>query len=140
MNSSEETQRQWQLSCLATESLRYLQLKEALGQPPTAKEFGAQRLTWPWPGEEAEGWPILQRVLATLTRTSLAPATTHSPTSPLPGEESRTLQLRTKRATEAIRTEPTTVRITCPGAPVDVPAVGEGITLGWFVGSVKRAL
>ncbi|MFE7762897.1 TerD family protein [Streptomyces sp. NPDC057438] len=123
VNNPEETQRQWQLSRLATESLRHLQLQEALGQPPTAKEFGAQRLTWPWPGEETEGWPILQRVLATLTRASLAPATTRSPTSPLPGEESGTLQLRTRGANAAIRTEPTTVRITCTGAPVDVSAV-----------------
>ncbi|MFF0000868.1 hypothetical protein [Streptomyces avermitilis] len=45
VNSPEETQRQWQLSRLATESLRYLQLQEALGQPPPAKKFGAQRLT-----------------------------------------------------------------------------------------------
>jgi stress response protein SCP2 len=123
VNNPEETQRQWQLSRLATESLRHLQLQEALGQPPTAKEFGAQRLTWPWPGEETEGWPILERVLATLTRASLAPATTRSPTSPLPGEESGTLQLRTRGANAAIRTEPTTVRITCTGAPVDVSAV-----------------
>ncbi|REK84476.1 stress protein [Streptomyces inhibens] len=124
MNSPEETQRQWQLSRLATESLRYLQLQEALGQPPTAKEFGAQRLTWPWPGEETEGWPVLQHVLATLTRTSPPSATPHSPTNPPPPtEESGTRRLLTKGTNTALRTEPTTVRITATGAPVDVSAV-----------------
>ncbi|MGA6160515.1 TerD family protein [Stenotrophomonas sp. NPDC087984] len=124
VNQPEETQRQWQLSRLATESLRYLQLQEALGQPPTAKEFGAQRLTWPWPGEEAEGWPVLQHVLATLTRTSPPSATSHSPTNPPPvTEESGTRRLLTKGANTALHAEPTTVRITATGAPVDVSAV-----------------
>lgn len=124
MNSPEETQRQWQLSRLATESLRYLQLQEALGRPPTTREFGAQRLTWPWPSQEAEGWPILQDVLATLTGSSTPITGSHSPTNPPPPiEESGTRRLLTKGTNTALRTEPTTVRITATGAPVDVSAV-----------------
>ncbi|MEU7489602.1 TerD family protein [Streptomyces sp. NPDC042319] len=124
VHNPEETQRQWQLSRLATESLRYLQLQEALGQPPTAKQFGTQRLPWPWPGKEAEGWPVLQRALATLTRTSPPPATPHSPTnSPPPTDESGTRRLLPKGSNTAIRTESTAVRITATGAPVDVSAV-----------------
>ncbi|MFB6854860.1 TerD family protein [Streptomyces sp. NPDC056341] len=124
VNSPEETQRQWQLSRLATESLRYLQLQEALGQPPTAKEFGAQRLTWPWPGEEAEGWPILQHVLAALTRPGPPPAAPRSPAAPAPpAEEGGTPRLLVKGANAALHTEPTTIRIAAAGAPVDVSAV-----------------
>ncbi|WP_031191161.1 hypothetical protein [Streptomyces sp. NRRL B-11253] len=44
VSDPEETQRQRQLGRLATESLRYLQLQEVLGQPPTAQQFGTQRL------------------------------------------------------------------------------------------------
>ncbi|MFE4337258.1 TerD family protein [Streptomyces sp. NPDC056831] len=119
----EETQRQWQLSRLATESLRYLQLQETLGQPPTAKQFGAQRLTWPWPGEETEGWPILRHVIAALTGTSLPPIPPHSPTVPACNGANVAWQSLTKGANTAVATEPTTVRITCTGAPVDVSAV-----------------
>ncbi|MFI6624296.1 TerD family protein [Streptomyces sp. NPDC050528] len=124
VNNPEETQRQWQLSRLATESLRYLQLQEALGRPPTAKEFGAQRLTWPWPGEETKGWPVLQHVLAMLTRTSPPSAMPHSPTDPPPlTEENGTRRLLAKGTNTVVHTEPTTVRITATGAPVDVSAV-----------------
>lgn len=70
MNQPEEAGRQWQLSRLAVESLRYVQLHEALGQPPTFKQFGSARLALAWPGGEAEGWPILQHTLATLTDTA----------------------------------------------------------------------
>lgn len=123
VNNPEETQRQWQLSRLATESLRHLQLQEALGRPPTAKEFGAQRLTWPWPGEETEGWPILQHVIAALTGTSLPPIAPPSPAVPASNGENAAGQLLAKGANTAVATEPTTVRITCTGAPVDVSAV-----------------
>ncbi|MFI0779271.1 TerD family protein [Streptomyces sp. NPDC021212] len=123
MNGPEETKRQWQLGRLAIESLRYLQLQEALGQPPTVKQFGAQRLAWPWPGEETEGWPILQHVIATLTSTRLPPTGRHSPTAPTHNEEYGARQTLAKGANTAVATEPTTVRITCTGAPVDVSAV-----------------
>ncbi|WP_028815276.1 TerD family protein [Streptomyces flavidovirens] len=123
MTSPEETQRQWQLSRLATESLRYLQLQEALGQPPTGKEFGAQRLTWPWPGEETEGWPIFQHVIATLTSIRLPPTRRHSPMAPVHNEEYGARQTLAKGANTTVATEPTTVRITCTGAPVDISAV-----------------
>ncbi|WP_069885810.1 TerD family protein [Streptomyces luteocolor] len=124
VNNPEETQRQWQLSRLSGESLRYLQLQEALGRPPTAKEFGAQRLPWPWPGEQAEGWPVLQHALATLTRPGPPPAAPHSPAAASPPTgKSDTPQLLAKGANTALHTEPTTVRITAAGAPVDVSAV-----------------
>jgi stress response protein SCP2 len=128
VNNPEETQRQWRLSRLATESLRYLQLQEALGQPPTAKEFGAQRLTWPWPGAETEGWPVLQQVLAALARTSSPLAILRSPAGPpRPAGESGTRRLLAKGTNTALRTEPATVRITATGAPVDVSAVLLGL-------------
>ncbi|MEU4110876.1 TerD family protein [Streptomyces sp. NPDC027717] len=122
-NDPEETQRQWRLGRLAAESLRYLQLQEALGQPPTAKQFGAQRLTWPWPGEEAEGWPILQQVIGSLTVTGLPRpgAAPPPPRAAARGHGAR--QTLAKGANTAVATEPTTVRITCTGAPVDVSAV-----------------
>ncbi|MER6112655.1 TerD family protein [Streptomyces hirsutus] len=123
VNQPEETQRQWQLSRLATESLRYLQLQEALGQPPTAKQFGAHRLAWPWPGEENEGWSVLQRVLTTLTTGSTVSG--HSPTIEVPAGPVRALTTHTlaKGANAFLRTEPTTVELTTTGAPVDVSAV-----------------
>ncbi|MEU7738574.1 TerD family protein, partial [Streptomyces griseus] len=119
----EEARRQWQLDRLATESLRYLQLQEALGQPPTAKQFGAHRLAWPWPGEEDEGWPILQRVLATLTRG--AAVSGHSPSIAVPADSVRALEspTLTKGANALLQTEPTTVEVATTGVPVDVSAV-----------------
>ncbi|MET8495936.1 TerD family protein [Streptomyces microflavus] len=127
VNYAEETQRQWQLGRLATESLRYLQLQEALGQPPTAKQFGSQRLVWPWPGKEEEGWPVLQRILATLTGTVLSLASAPSPTatgtaSPQGGHDGAQ-QVLVKGANVPIETGMTAVRITVDGAPVDVSAV-----------------
>ncbi|SFL67168.1 TerD family protein [Streptomyces pini] len=125
MSNPEETQRQWQLSRLATESLRYLQLHEALGQPPTPQQFGTRRLAWPWPGGETEGWPFLQHALATLTRTSPSAAMPDSPTAAAPphGKEPGTRQRLAKGGNASLGTEPTTVRITATGAPVDVSAV-----------------
>lgn len=123
VHKPEEARRQWQLDRLATESLRYLQLQEALGQPPTAKQFGAHRLAWPWPGEENEGWPILQRVLTTLTMG--AAVSGHSPTVEVPADSVRALNSPTlaKGANAFLRTEATTVKLTTTGAPVDVSAV-----------------
>lgn len=126
LNRPEETQRQWQLGRLAAESLRYLQLQEALGQPPTAKQFGAQRLRWPWPGGEAEGWPHLQQALATLTGISppldqsLSPAVS-STVVIRPRDGGR--QLLAKGANAPLATEEATIRITASGVPVDVSAV-----------------
>ncbi|RGC65511.1 hypothetical protein C5N14_28315 [Micromonospora sp. MW-13] len=37
----------WDLRRLAAEAPRFIQLEEALDRPPTPKEFGAARLTWP---------------------------------------------------------------------------------------------
>ncbi|MEU2388943.1 TerD family protein [Streptomyces sp. NPDC012461] len=126
LNRPEETQRQWQLGRLATESLRYLQLQEALGQPPTAKQFGTQRLPWPWPGGEAEGWPHLQQALAALTGISPPPGRSPSPAvsstamvRPRDGGQ----QMLAKGANAPLATEEATIRITASGVPVDVSAV-----------------
>ncbi|MER5775123.1 TerD family protein [Streptomyces sp. NPDC002039] len=131
MDNPEESRRQWQLSRLASESLRYLQLQEALGEPPSAKQFGTQRLAWPWPGEEAEGWPILQRAISILTNGSASPAPLPPPLGiPALREEhsqgrSEIGQIRhlTKGANAPLQTEPVSVHITTAGAPVDVSAV-----------------
>ncbi|MFD5922156.1 TerD family protein [Kitasatospora sp. NPDC058201] len=125
----EEIRRQWELQRLAIESLRYVQLQEALGQPPTAKQFGSQRLRWPWPGEEAEGWPLLQRALAGLIRTGTPPA--HSPAGPVttdlaaPSPDGKGLVplLLAKGGNAPLPTETTAVRVTTVGAPVDVSAL-----------------
>ncbi|MGW7213603.1 TerD family protein [Streptomyces collinus] len=108
VNDPEETQRQWQLGRLAAESLRYLQLQEALGQPPTAKQFGAQRLPWPWPGGEAEGWPLLSPAASAV-----------AVIRPRGGGQ----QMLAKGANSPMPTEAATIRITASGVPVDVSAV-----------------
>ncbi|MEV0175421.1 TerD family protein [Streptomyces sp. NPDC050803] len=124
MNQPEEAQRQWQLSRLAVESLRYVQLWEALGQAPTPKQFGSARLAWPWSGEEAEGWPVFQKTLAALTITS--------PPSELPDAEAAESRPGTpqsagkalsKGANAHLEAESVTVRLITTGAPVDVSAV-----------------
>lgn len=127
INQPEKAQRHWQLSRLAVEGLRYLQLHEALGQPPTAQQFGTQRLVWPWPGEETEGWPIFQRTIAALTHTR-PPGPT-----PLqvvgegamgaeqrPGDQTKSLA---KGGNALLQDESVTVRIAASGEPVDVSAV-----------------
>ncbi|QES47272.1 stress protein [Streptomyces venezuelae] len=119
MNDPDESRRQWQLSRLATESLRYLQLHEALGEPPTAKQFGAQRIAWPWPGEEAEGWPIFQSAISALTDTS-PPVAAGQTAGDLPAVREEKLA---KGGNSPLRTAPVTVRIIATGAPVDVSAV-----------------
>ncbi|MEU1691923.1 TerD family protein [Streptomyces hirsutus] len=126
MNTPEETRRQWQLGRLATESLRYLQLQEVLGQPPTAKQFGAHRLVWPWPGEEAEGWPVLQQVLATLAHTNPPSDTGPSPAAdavPPAKRQDGGQQVLAKGGNAPMATEAATIRITASGMPVDVSAV-----------------
>lgn len=50
----EERRRNLELSRLAGDALRYLQYEECVGRPPTAKEFRAERYTWPEGIEE--GW------------------------------------------------------------------------------------
>ncbi|MFI0779321.1 TerD family protein [Streptomyces sp. NPDC021212] len=77
----------------------------------------------PWPGEEAEGWPIFQHVLATFTGTDLSATAPHPPTAPPLSEENGIRKPLAKGANTALATEPTTVRITATGAPVDVSAV-----------------
>lgn len=120
----EEAQRQWQLSRLAVESLRYVQLCEALGHPPTSKQFGTQRLAWPWPGGEAEGWPLFQRSLAVLTGSGSSAAASDSDaarTAPGPHHDDGNVLL--KGGSASLRAEPVSVRVVATGAPVDVSAV-----------------
>ncbi|MFF9119029.1 TerD family protein [Streptomyces massasporeus] len=125
MNQPEEAQRQWQLTRLAVESLRYLQLHEALGQPPTPKQFGSARLAWPWPGGEAEGWPVFQHTLATLTNTS--PPSQTAPDAEAAenrlGAAQRAGKALSKGANALLEAESVTVRIISTGVPVDVSAV-----------------
>ncbi|AZM58165.1 MULTISPECIES: TerD family protein [unclassified Streptomyces] len=126
MNHPEEAQRQWQLSRLASESLRYLQLYEALGQPPTAKLFGSSRLAWPWPGEEGEGWPLFQHTLASLTNISppaSEPAAGTAEAETAPGPPESTKHVLAKGANAPVRTESVAVRLITTGVPVDVSAV-----------------
>ncbi|GGQ89055.1 TerD family protein [Streptomyces althioticus] len=127
VSGPEETRRQWQLDRLATESLRYLQLQEALGQPPTAKQFGTHRLVWPWPGEEAEGWPVLQQALAALARTTPPSDARHSsPTAgvvPPANRQDAGHQVLTKGGNARIATEASIIRITVADVPVNVSAV-----------------
>ncbi len=123
-NQPEEARRQWQLSRLAVESLRYVQLHEALGQPPTFKQFGSARLALAWPGGEAEGWPIFQHTLAALTDTALpasAPAAEAAEDAPGPPESSK--HLLAKGANAPLHTESVVVRLITTGAPIDVCAV-----------------
>ncbi|MET8514351.1 TerD family protein [Streptomyces sp. NPDC005077] len=114
------------LGRLATEGLRYLQLQEALGEPPTAKQFGSQRLTWPWSGEETEGWPILQHTIASLTQTAASASATGPADGgdPLVGQDDSTApRALAKGANAALQPGHVAVRITTAGAPVDVSAV-----------------
>ncbi|MET9437567.1 TerD family protein [Streptomyces sp. NPDC006551] len=123
MNQPEEAQRQWQLSRLAVESLRYVQLCEALGHPPAPKQFGAQRLAWPWPGGEVEGWPIFQHTIADLIGTSPATATDRDVTQTALGGQYDRGDALDKGSNALLRVEPVTVRLIATGAPVDVSAV-----------------
>ena len=52
-----------QISRLASGSLYYLQVAEALGRPPEPTEFGASRYEWDWTGDIDKGWPIYQRAI-----------------------------------------------------------------------------
>jgi hypothetical protein len=52
-----------QISRLASGSLYYLQVAEALGRPPEPTEFGANRYEWDWAGDIDKGWPIYQHAI-----------------------------------------------------------------------------
>lgn len=124
MNQPAEAQRQWQLSRLAVESLRYVQLHEGLGQPPTFKQFGSARLALAWPGGETEGWSVFQRTLATLTDTSpLASAPAVGTAEAVPGLLDNTKHVLAKGANAPLHTESVAVRLVTTGVPVDVSAV-----------------
>ncbi|MFF8352947.1 TerD family protein [Streptomyces chartreusis] len=124
MNQPEEAQRQWQLTRLAVESLRYVQLHEALGQPPTPKQFGSARLALAWPGGEAEGWPVFQHTLAALTNTSPPPQTPDTEAAESRPSAPRGLgKVLSKGANALLDAEAVAVRLITTGAPIDVSAV-----------------
>jgi hypothetical protein len=56
INNFPDADRQRQLARLATASLRYLQISEALGREPEPTEFGAGRYEWGWADNQADGW------------------------------------------------------------------------------------
>jgi hypothetical protein len=60
----EAFEEQWELRRLASEALRYLQLQEALGRPPTPKEFGADRIRWERLGGPDSGWARYEAAIA----------------------------------------------------------------------------
>ncbi|MEU6578304.1 TerD family protein [Streptomyces sp. NPDC046805] len=123
-NQPDEAQRQWQLSRLAVESLRYVQLHEALGQPPTFKQFGSARLALAWPGGESEGWSVFKHTLSALTDTSPPASEPAAGTAKAdPGLLESTNHVLAKGANAPLRTESVAVRLITTGVPVDVSAV-----------------
>ena len=52
-----------QLARLASASLYYLQVTEALGHDPEPSQFGAKRYEWEWAGGLDLGWPQYQKVI-----------------------------------------------------------------------------
>lgn len=74
---------QWQIGKLASRSLHYVQLSEALDRPPTPKEFGANRITWDTFGGEERGWQrYVEIVEQSRTNASEAPPTAPPPAPP----------------------------------------------------------
>lgn len=53
---------------LAAAGLSYLQLAEALGRVPEAKEFGVERHEWDWAGGVERGWPAYRRAVEKVVR------------------------------------------------------------------------
>ncbi|MDX3213955.1 TerD family protein [Streptomyces sp. ME02-6991-2B] len=120
--------RLWAVFRLTAESLRYVQLHEALGEPPTAQQFGAHRLTWPWDGGEEEGWPAYQALLASLCTTPNSPQAPLVPEPPV-----------------ATRPEGASTPIPAPAGSLPVETVlttGQDILLGSAaaVGSISTTL
>ncbi|MEI5011690.1 TerD family protein [Streptomyces sp. PmtA] len=126
VHQPEEARRNWELSRLASESLRYIQLHEALGEPPSPRQFGATRLPWPWPGGESEGWPLYQQIIASLgdAAASLPAQDTEQPAGlDVPHAGAEHAVPMAKGANTSLSTEPVKVHITAHGAPVDVSAL-----------------
>jgi hypothetical protein len=74
---------QWQIGKLASRSLHYLQLAEALGRHPTPNEYGADRITWDSFGGEEQGWQRYTAIIEA-ARTQPATAPPPPPSAPLP--------------------------------------------------------
>jgi len=56
-------QQQWDIRHIASQSLRYLQLAEALDRRPSPKEFGAERLRWDHLGGHETGWAMFEHAV-----------------------------------------------------------------------------
>lgn len=76
--------RQWDLRRAASEALRYLQQYEALGRPPTPKEFGAERIRWEHLGGEEAGWSRFEQVIEAARTAPARPHTAQAPPRPPP--------------------------------------------------------
>jgi hypothetical protein len=57
-----------QISRLASASLKYLQITEALGRPPEPGEFGANRYEWEWADGIERGWILFQNAIEHVRR------------------------------------------------------------------------
>ncbi len=83
-------ERQWQIGKLASQSLYYLQLAEALGRAPTPKEFKADRITWDSFGGPDEGWAHYVRVIERArTQPAELPPPPRAPAPPPPAAATR---------------------------------------------------
>jgi hypothetical protein len=70
---------------LASEALRYLQLYEARGRPPTPNEFGAQRFPWEALGGIEAGWARYEWAIETArTAPPPPPGVPEVPPRPVP--------------------------------------------------------
>jgi hypothetical protein len=76
-------EQQWELRQLASAALRYLQLQEALGRPPTPKEFGADRIRWERLGGPDLGWVRYEAAIARSRSAPSRPVASHQPDMPI---------------------------------------------------------
>lgn len=69
---------------LASEALRYVQMYEALGRPPTPEEFGADRLQWDLVGGIDVGWPRFEQIIEAKR---MVPSSIETPPPPPPSAQ-----------------------------------------------------
>lgn len=79
---SEWGPKHWELRRLAVHALKYLQIQEALGRPPTPKEFGAGRYSWEYFGGQETGWESYAFEIERLRRTSGSDRSHSEPSHP----------------------------------------------------------
>lgn len=63
-----------QISRLASASLYYLQLSEAISRAPEPSEFGANRYEWDWANDIDQGWPRFQDAIVHARHHTARPA------------------------------------------------------------------